>query len=326
MPFYAQPPIPAPDYMWVPGYWAWNNIDYYWVPGTWIEPPEPGLLWTPGYWGFENGIYVFHAGYWGQHVGFYGGIAYGYGYEGSGFQGGYWESGRFFYNRAITNLGTLIIANVFEKAVVNDHGANRASFNGGAGGVMARATPAELAAEREPHVKPTSLQTEHLRAASTNGALFTSTNHGRPAIAATARPADFKGPGVIPAQSTPPRATPAEEREPSETKPEPHSGNKAGEEKPGERPAAEEKKGPAEKPAAKPAATPEKKEFEERKPPEKKAIEERKPEARPPAPAVHPEPQHAPPKPEARPPAPAVHAEPPKPQPKPAPEKPKEKE
>ena len=52
LPVYEQPPIPAPGYLWVPGYWAWNEEidDYYWVPGTWILPPEPALLWTPGYW------------------------------------------------------------------------------------------------------------------------------------------------------------------------------------------------------------------------------------------------------------------------------------
>src|ERR1700756_1393350 len=79
LPVYDQPPPPAPNHIWTPGYWAWNNVEYYWVPGTWVEPPQPGLLWTPGYWAFRNGFYVFNHGYWGQHVGFYGGVNYGYG-------------------------------------------------------------------------------------------------------------------------------------------------------------------------------------------------------------------------------------------------------
>ncbi len=33
----------------------------------------------------------FHAGYWAEQVGFYGGIDYGYGYTGDGYQGGRWE-------------------------------------------------------------------------------------------------------------------------------------------------------------------------------------------------------------------------------------------
>ena len=51
-------------------------------PGVWVEPPQPGLLWTPGYWGFVNGAYLFHRGYWGAQIGFYGGINYGFGYDG----------------------------------------------------------------------------------------------------------------------------------------------------------------------------------------------------------------------------------------------------
>src|SRR5215470_14230824 len=92
LPVYVQPPIPAPGYIWTPGYWAWNGYDYYWVPGTWVLPPELGLLWTPGYWGWSNGVYVFNEGYWGPHVGFYGGVAYGFGYTGVGYEGGYWNN------------------------------------------------------------------------------------------------------------------------------------------------------------------------------------------------------------------------------------------
>src|SRR5271157_4774977 len=66
LPVYDQPPIPTPGYLWVPGYWAWDDdTGYYWVPGTWVSPPEPELLWTPGYWGWSDGVYVFHDGYWG---------------------------------------------------------------------------------------------------------------------------------------------------------------------------------------------------------------------------------------------------------------------
>lgn len=89
LPVYTQPPCPMDGYLWMPGYWAWSPAGYYWVPGTWVLPPRPGLLWTPGYWGFGGGAYIWHAGYWGPHVGFYGGVNYGFGYVGFGFQGGY---------------------------------------------------------------------------------------------------------------------------------------------------------------------------------------------------------------------------------------------
>ena len=56
LPFYEQPVIPAEGYIWVPGFWAWDDAqaDYYWVPGTWVEPPQPELLWTPAYWGWDD--------------------------------------------------------------------------------------------------------------------------------------------------------------------------------------------------------------------------------------------------------------------------------
>ena len=39
LPVYVQPPIPAPGYIWTPGYWAYGPDGYYWVPGTWVQPP-----------------------------------------------------------------------------------------------------------------------------------------------------------------------------------------------------------------------------------------------------------------------------------------------
>ena len=54
IPVYAQPVCPGEGYIWVPGYWAYDNSynDYYWVPGTWVLAPQPGYLWTPGWWGW----------------------------------------------------------------------------------------------------------------------------------------------------------------------------------------------------------------------------------------------------------------------------------
>ena len=98
LPVYDQPPCPEDGYLWVPGYWAYEDDDYYWVPGVWVEPPRSGdILWTPGYWAFTDGGYNWHGGYWGLHVGYYGGINYGYGYQGSGFYGGRWEGNSFHY-------------------------------------------------------------------------------------------------------------------------------------------------------------------------------------------------------------------------------------
>ena len=58
LPVYEQPPLPAPGYMWTPGYWSYGPDGYFWVPGTWVEPPSVGVLWTPGYWGWRDGAYA----------------------------------------------------------------------------------------------------------------------------------------------------------------------------------------------------------------------------------------------------------------------------
>jgi hypothetical protein len=102
---------------------------------------DPGLL------GFLGGVYAFRPGYWGQRVGFYGGIDYGFGYSGAGYQGGRWDNGRFFYNTTVNNIAGAHITNVYNQPITNNTTINRASFNGGAGGVVAKPTNEELLAE-----------------------------------------------------------------------------------------------------------------------------------------------------------------------------------
>jgi len=195
LPVYVQPPLPAPGYIWTPGYWAYGDAGYYWVPGTWVLPPSVGLLWTPGYWGWHAGFYGFNPGYWGPHVGFYGGINYGFGYTGTGFFGGEWRGGAFAYNSAYNNFGGVHVTNVFNRTVVVNHVTN-VSFNG-PGGITAQPTPQERAFSAERHLPPTAMQAQHIQMAATNPALRASVNHGMPAIAATARPGEFHGAGVV---------------------------------------------------------------------------------------------------------------------------------
>jgi hypothetical protein len=198
LPIYSQPVCPGAGYLWTPGYWAYGAAGYFWVPGTWILSPTPGFLWTPGYWGWGGGGYLWHGGYWGPHVGFYGGINYGYGYGGSGFYGGEWRGGVYHYNTAVTNVNTTIIHNTYHTTVINNNtSVNRTSYNGGTGGVMARPNATEMAADRDRHIPATSMQGEHEHAASSNRAMLASENHGAPAIAATPRPGAFSGPGVV---------------------------------------------------------------------------------------------------------------------------------
>ena len=182
LPVYAQPPCPTEGFMWTPGYWGWRAEGYYWVPGVWVAPPRVGVFWTPGYWGFAGGLYGWHAGYWGPHVGFYGGINYGYGYGGGGFWGGRWVGGGFAYNTAVMNVNTTIVHNTYiDRTVVNNTtiNNNHYSFNG-EGGARATPTASEQSYEHENHFQPTANQLSHEQTARADNHQLASVNHGRP--------------------------------------------------------------------------------------------------------------------------------------------------
>jgi hypothetical protein len=188
LPTYQQPEAPGPNYLWTPGYWGYSPVGYYWVPGAWVFAPYPGALWTPAYWGFFGNRYRFYNGYWGPHIGFYGGINYGFGYTGSGYHGGYWNGNNFYYNRAVNRVNVTRITNVYNRTVVVNNNYNRVSYNGGRGGIPVRPQPAEIAAMRGPRTPPMSAQIQNQRQAAENRQQFYSQNKGRPAIVASPRP------------------------------------------------------------------------------------------------------------------------------------------
>jgi hypothetical protein len=235
LPYYEQPAIPADGYLWVPGYWAWDPVavDYYWVPGTWVEPPQRELLWTPAYWGWNEGRYAFYPGYWGREVGFYGGVDYGYGYNGDGYYGGRWNNGAFFYNRTVNNVENIHITNIYNETVIERNTSTRVSFNGGNGGIAVRPTPQQETFARERHVEATPVQRQQVETASKDRSLFSKQNHGEPAIAATPRAGVFQGAGVVRGSRTPVAARPGNE-------PLPNGAARPGTERPGtERPGEE---------------------------------------------------------------------------------------
>ena len=191
LPVYVQPPCPEPGWMWTPGFWAYGDDGYYWVPGTWVPAPYVGALWTPGYWGWGSGLYVWHPGYWGPHVGYYGGVNYGFGYMGVGFAGGLWVGGAFRYNTAVMHVGpgvrNVYVDNtiVHNTTIVNN---SHVAYSGGPGGINHPPTAQENAYMHESHQSATSFQTQHQTAAMHNTANFASHNGGHPTNLAVARP------------------------------------------------------------------------------------------------------------------------------------------
>jgi hypothetical protein len=191
LPVYVQPPCPEPGLMWTPGYWAYGPDGYYWVPGTWVPAPYAGALWTPGYWGWSGGLFVFHDGYWGRHIGYYGGVNYGFGYGGIGFAGGEWRGGVFAYNTAVMHVG-FHGGVTFEDRVRVERGFvardSHVAFSGGPGGIRHDPAPEERMAEREQHTARTSFQQQHESVARTDRNSYVKNNGGRPQNPAVARP------------------------------------------------------------------------------------------------------------------------------------------
>ncbi len=197
LPVYEQPVLVEEGAIWAPGYWDYGQDGYFWVPGTWVQPPEIGLLWTPGYWSWGDGAYAWNPGYWGAEVGFYGGVNYGFGYPGRGYEGGHWRDRHFYYNTAVSHVNVTNIHNVYTQTVVENTTSNRTSYNGGRGGVTARPSATEQTALHAPHQPATAAQAAHRTAAMSTHALSATVNHGKPELAATAKPVESVGQNAV---------------------------------------------------------------------------------------------------------------------------------
>jgi hypothetical protein len=99
------------------------------------------------------------------------------------------------------HVDTVHITNVYVNRTVIVNNESHVAFNGGEGGIAVHATAQEEAYSREPHTAPVAAQVQQEHAASQNKALFASNNHGAPAVAATARPGEFSGKGVVGAKA-----------------------------------------------------------------------------------------------------------------------------
>ncbi len=328
LPDYDQPPDPGDGYIWTPGYWDYASAGFYWVPGAWVQAPYEGALWTPGYWAYTNNRYAYFPGYWGTYIGFYGGVNYGFGYTGRGYQGGYWNNGQFYYNRSVNNINVNVVRNVYNYRVVN-YTSNRVSYNGGRGGLQMRPQMAELAALREPRAAPMTTQIQLRTQAMANHADFAQVNHGRPTQPVFTKPvAAERGvhPAAVPVRNLPAAARPAPEtarggaspanpqqnrmqaqQEPSRTQPERQEARPNQPPKNGAEPMNRQSQSPAAAHTAEPArreATPTQPSRSAAKPEQPRPETSRpaaKPEQKQPAPQARPEakPQEARPKTEA---------------------------
>ena len=202
LPLYAQPPIPGEGYLWTPGYWALGSggaATTIWVPGTWVDAAQRraccGRRATGRF--SERRLLLARRLLGLSSVGYYGGLNYGYGYNGSGYWGGRWDRGHFRYNTAVNNLPSRPRARRLQRAAgARAPERTRESFNGGDSHYR---TPAERPASAAS--KGAAHGNADARAAwITNTARFgmpeqrMANNHGAPPTAATPRPGGFGDP------------------------------------------------------------------------------------------------------------------------------------
>ena len=129
-------------------------------------------------------------------MGFYGGLNYGYGYSGWGYQGGRCEQGGFWYNRAASNVRPGTARHVYGNRPAIAARLGRVSFNGWSAGVSARATGAERQVQAVSNSGPSAPQMAHERDALVVPAQRFSGPREGPLVAATPQPSAFSAPGV----------------------------------------------------------------------------------------------------------------------------------
>ncbi len=58
------PAAPAPNALWVPGYWDYNGSTYTWTTGHWETPPPMATTYVAAHWETRGNANVFVRGYW----------------------------------------------------------------------------------------------------------------------------------------------------------------------------------------------------------------------------------------------------------------------
>ena len=58
------PPSPAPNALWIPGYWSYDGVRYGWMAGHWEIPPPNARTYMAAHWENQGNGYAFVQGYW----------------------------------------------------------------------------------------------------------------------------------------------------------------------------------------------------------------------------------------------------------------------
>jgi|SRR5688500_2137949 len=64
--YYEPVPVARVGWVWVPGYWGWQNHAYHWVPGHYVRA-RPGYVYHAPSWYSHGGRYYYAHGGWRSH-------------------------------------------------------------------------------------------------------------------------------------------------------------------------------------------------------------------------------------------------------------------
>jgi len=55
---------PGRGYVWMPGYWRWDDGEYFWVSGHWARVRHGYSHWVPGHWRERHHRWYWQEGHW----------------------------------------------------------------------------------------------------------------------------------------------------------------------------------------------------------------------------------------------------------------------
>lgn len=59
-----RPERPGRDFVWLPGFWHWQERDWAWIPGRWEHPSERGARWVRARYTREGSAWRYEPGHW----------------------------------------------------------------------------------------------------------------------------------------------------------------------------------------------------------------------------------------------------------------------
>jgi hypothetical protein len=55
---------PAPEFVWIRGFWSWDGMAYAWMPGHWERRPYARAVWVPDRWRHHAQGWYREEGHW----------------------------------------------------------------------------------------------------------------------------------------------------------------------------------------------------------------------------------------------------------------------